>query len=202
MLLPSPGRDAELARRVERLAHEGFEVSVAATHPLDPSIHAEIARHTPDVFALGDFLAPADHARFVRYLRESRRPVRVLGEEALARAPNATPLALDPPADSLVQRLRVRAELDEIESPRSWQTVEWIASHPGLRAASRILLPPGAQGARIRGAPRAHPDEPGVPADPGREAQSRVPLLREAALVIRLGAGAARRLSRKRSWVP
>jgi len=140
VLAPRGAQDAGLAESVERLVREGFEVSVAAAASLNPSTRAEIARHTPDVFALDDFLAPADHARFVRYLVESRRPDRVLGEEALARTSTADRFAPGATHDSLERRLRVHAELDEIESSRSWQTVAWIASLPRLRAAARILL--------------------------------------------------------------
>jgi glycosyltransferase involved in cell wall biosynthesis len=146
--LPACVPDRELVEQVERLAGEGFAVTIAVARALDPSTRARIARTTPDVFVPRDFLAAADHARFVRHLAASRRPDLVLGGgEALARSSVA--------GDSLLERLRTQAALDEIESSRSWRAVQWLARRRWLRGAREAgsEQDAGARLARIQASP-------------------------------------------------
>jgi len=138
--LPPRVEDAELAERVERLVREGFEVTVAVPRTLDPSTRARLARSTPDVFVLPDFLAPGAHAAFLRHIAGSRGPDLVVGGEGELARDVAREGALRGTRDSFAARLRTRAELDEIESSRSWRTVAWIAARSRPRAVGRLLL--------------------------------------------------------------
>jgi hypothetical protein len=185
--LPPSVDDVELVERVEQLAREGHEVSVAVLRGLDPSTRARLARRTPDVFVLRDFLAPDHHAAFLRHLVESRRPALVLGgENALVRA-GGEARGAGRGSSSLAERLGARAELDDIESSRSWQVVEWIASRPALRVPVRILLGP--------------PCEAGADADPA----ARVACIRTSRayrLIQALKRNPLYRLYARRRWGP
>jgi GT2 family glycosyltransferase len=142
-LAPHVG-DAELVARVEGLAREGLEVTVAVPRALDPSVRARLARSTPDVFVLPDFLPPGAFAPFVHHLVGSRGPDLVLGGEAELAGDAACGAGGSVPGDTLAARLRTRAELDEIESSRSWRTVAWIAARAWPRVVGRLLLGAGA----------------------------------------------------------
>jgi hypothetical protein len=148
--LPPGAGDAELTARVEGLARQGCEVTVAAARPLDPSTRARLARTTPDVFVLPDFLPRCAWAAFVRHLAGSRGADLVLGGEAeLAGAAEGGSAGVA--GDTLVARLRARAALDEIESSRSWRAAAWIGARVRPRAAGRLLL--GARAAEGGGDP-------------------------------------------------
>lgn len=58
---------------VEQLAQRGYGLTVCATAPSHHPWLAEFARHTPDVFALPNFLTPERQPLFLRYVIESRQ---------------------------------------------------------------------------------------------------------------------------------
>lgn len=59
---------------LEQLGRAGWRATVVSTLPHENQWAPAFARHTPDIFALHDFLDPRDHPVFLRYLVESRRP--------------------------------------------------------------------------------------------------------------------------------
>lgn len=65
-----------------RLAARGYRCTVCATMPVAQPLLAEFERFA-DVFVLHHFLRPADYARFLRYLIESRRIDAVLNTNSL-----------------------------------------------------------------------------------------------------------------------
>ncbi len=140
LVLSPGGREDErgLVQQIQRLVRDGFEVSVAARQ-LDSSTRARLTGLTPDVFVPCDFLEPSERARFLRYLVESRRPDLVLGAEELHAGADVGP---ESARDPLPLRLRVRAELDEIESSRSWRAIEWLAGRRWLRPWLRLRVSP------------------------------------------------------------
>jgi glycosyltransferase involved in cell wall biosynthesis len=64
------------------LKERGFEISIVTTLSGESNWESEFARHTPDIFHLHRFLPIAQHARFIRYLIESRKPEIVLASHS------------------------------------------------------------------------------------------------------------------------
>ncbi|MBN2447276.1 MAG: glycosyltransferase [Phycisphaerae bacterium] len=58
---------------VEQLAQRDWDVTIVATTPGDNGWMPEFAKHTSDIFILGDFLPVHDYPAFLRYLIRSRR---------------------------------------------------------------------------------------------------------------------------------
>jgi glycosyltransferase involved in cell wall biosynthesis len=63
---------------IEYLTQQGWQITIAATLTKHQEWMSQFARHTPDIFVLGNFLQLVDYPRFLRYLIESRRPDVVL----------------------------------------------------------------------------------------------------------------------------
>jgi glycosyltransferase involved in cell wall biosynthesis len=63
---------------IEYLTQHGWQVTIAATLTRRQEWLSQFARHTPDIFVLGNFLQLVDYPRFLHYLVESRRPDAVL----------------------------------------------------------------------------------------------------------------------------
>ncbi|HSW45352.1 MAG TPA: glycosyltransferase [Phycisphaerae bacterium] len=63
---------------VEQLVRRGWEITIATTMPSQHEWMPRFARHTPDVFALSNFLRLVDYPRFLLYLLQSRGITHVL----------------------------------------------------------------------------------------------------------------------------
>jgi glycosyltransferase involved in cell wall biosynthesis/GT2 family glycosyltransferase len=58
----------------EHLSREGWEITIATTHPENTPWEPVFGRHTQDIHVLHRFLRPVDHPAYLRYLIESRGP--------------------------------------------------------------------------------------------------------------------------------
>ncbi len=59
---------------LQQATARGWEITIATTLPGNLNWMSDFGRHTPDIFALHNFLPAAAHAQFLRYLIESRQP--------------------------------------------------------------------------------------------------------------------------------
>lgn len=76
--LTTGGADKFNLDLVAQVSGRGWEVTIATTLAGKHDWLPEFARHTPDIFALHNFLPHVDRPVFLRYLIESRRPDVVL----------------------------------------------------------------------------------------------------------------------------
>lgn len=72
--LTTGGADKFNLDALAQVSSRGWEVTIATTLPGEHDWLPEFARHTPDIFALHNFLPPVEQPVFLRYLIESRRP--------------------------------------------------------------------------------------------------------------------------------